>query len=102
MNTLLSAGLLQEVAREAEERERVAIAAKKARQEQETKKQALKSSPKSAPVVSVAESTSHELMDVTGTVLKYNVTVCYVLMLGFICLKEGEGGGGGKRVASKY
>ena len=66
--TLASGCLVQEVAREAEERERAAKAAKKARREQEAKTQALKSSPKVTPVASVAESTSHEPMDVTGTV----------------------------------
>ena len=65
--------LLQEVAREAEERERAAKAAKKARREQEVKTQVLKSSPKVTPVASVAESTSHEPMDITGTVWQYAI-----------------------------
>lgn len=54
------------MAREAEERERIAKAAKKAKQENEA---ALESSPKaSTAVVSVAESTSHEAVDLTGRV----------------------------------
>lgn len=58
---------LQEAAIEAEEKERAAKAAKKARQEQEARMQTQESS--SSPVVSVAESTAHEAVDVAGCVV---------------------------------
>ena len=58
------------MAQEAEEKERVAKAAKKARQERES---ALEASPKlSTPIVSVAESTSHDAVDLTGTSRVYS------------------------------
>ena len=54
---------IQEVAREAEEKERVAKEAKKARQEQE----AMESSAKvTSPVLTAAESTAHEAVNVSG------------------------------------
>ena len=57
------------MAREAEEKERAAKAAKKARQEQEAKVQAQESSPiVTLPVASKAESTLYEAMDVTGMI----------------------------------
>jgi uncharacterized Zn finger protein len=55
---------LQEAAIEAEEKERAAKAAKKARQEQEARMQAQESS--TTAIVSVAESTAHETVDVAG------------------------------------
>lgn len=64
------------MAREAEERERAAKAAKKARQEAEAKMQAPGLSPTAAPVVSAAESTSHEAVDDTGTLTCCSNMLC--------------------------
>ena len=61
------ANWLQEVAIEAEEKERAAKAARKARQEQEARMRDQESS--TTPVVSVAESTAHEAVDVAGCVV---------------------------------
>ena len=68
---------LQEAAHEAEEKERAAKAAKKAWQEQQARMQAQESSPKVvSPIVSIAESTAHEAMDVTGCALSYYYSTC--------------------------